>query len=297
MAKDKDMFVTLDPLIDNYIKDKFTYEFGNTIKESFTLFDDYALSDYSNAFILLLMTQGITDPDNMQASFLDLINEKLDYMLSIHGVELLPEPNPFIKNTILRSMLDYIDAFEENKLVVTNFLYDDEMDEVEKFSHVISHFCTTNYIVILGSIKSISSDLIDKMIHLIDDDKQILRSPEISIDAYRVFKIFIGKHYPKVSFTIADSLIISSFSLGLDIKDYLPFCNKYILSLKEFQLAINIFSLYIISSNYIEGQYIETLNFIHDYYQNSGLDMNITETFTRLLNEFETFLKDFTKDE
>lgn len=291
------MFVALDPIIDNYIKDQFTYEFGNTIKESFTLFNDYALSDYSNAFILLLTTQGITDPNNMQASFLDLINEKLDYMLLVHGIELLPEPNPFIKNTILRSMLNYIDAFEENKLVVTNFLYDDEMDEIEKFSHVIGHFCTTHYLVIIGNIKSVSPDLIDKMIHLIDDNNQILRSPEISVDAYRVFKIFIGKHYPNVSFTIADSLILSSFTLGLDIKDYLPFCNKYILSLKEFPLAINIFSLYIISNNYIEGQYIETLNFIHNYYQNSGLDINIIETFTKLLNEFETFLKEFTKDE
>lgn len=290
------MFVELDPVIDNYIKDHFTYEFGSVIKESFTLFSDYGLVDYQLPYFELLLTQSVNDPQKTLSDVLAELNNKLDYILSVHGVSLIDQVNPLIKNVILRGMLSYIDSFEEYKLAVENFLDDDEMTPEEKFSNVISHFMNYPITSLLEHIESISPDLILKMKSLINNPDEIMRSPAESIAAYKLFKDYLVKTHPQTLFTVADSLILSSFLLGLELKEYLPYANSYLFKLKAEELYINIFSLYVISSNYLSGDYIDTLNEIQDYfsdYLNTGISsLNLTDGFTQLLNKFNDYIKE-----
>jgi hypothetical protein len=285
------MFVSLEPIIDTFIEEQFTHAFSDVIRETFTLFDDYGIVAYDHPFLGLLPIQDIKDPGEIRSSFLALLNNQLDYILLVHGIQLIDQVEIIYKNLILRGMLNFIEALPECRDVVTSFLYDPELTNEQKLCEVIAEFILIDKTRLMEIVQSTSSDLVDKMIHLLSNEDDILRSPDFSIENFKVFKVFLAKEYPNYNFTIADSLILSSFPLGLDIQDYLPFCNHYLEKLETDPLTLNIFSLYVISNQYPLGHYIEVIDFFNNYYSNQNKIIDINERFTSLVNEFNTFLK------
>ncbi len=284
------MFVQLDDLIESFIKDHFTYETQLEIKESFTLFDDYGIEDYSLPFVSLLMVQDNKDPNQTVSDFYAEINNKLDYMILVHGIELIDQIQFTYKNKILRAILNFTSALPEAKEVILNYIDDNELTNEEKFCHLLSNFSDAHFESFIPIIKSVSDDLIGKIYNLIKYEEAILLSDPKSVDLYKKFKEFINEKYKNKNFTIADSIILSGFTLGLSIKDYLPFINNLLEKLPTNELAINLFSIYVISKDFFENNFESIYQYYESLYEDKKEHIDLHETFLNLNNIFREFI-------
>ncbi len=292
------MYIELDPWIEIFIKDNFTHYMGNQIKESFTLFDDYGIADYDFPFIGVLTLQSNQDPQQTIADVMALLNNQLDYILLVHGVTLIDQVSIDYKNAILRGMLSFIDALPEIKELMVNFVDDEEISDEEKFSHVIDYFSDKPFTDIMTVIQKVENSLILKMRQLIGNEDAILLSDPRSILNYKLFKQFIDENYEGLAFTISTSLVLSSFPLGLPLKDYLPFVSHLLEKLPLDRLVIELFSLYVISKEYNEGDFMEVYTQFYEYLteHNITLDSTISpmpdeaNLFLQLSNEFASYM-------
>ncbi len=284
------MFVELDPIISIYIKDKFTFEMQNEIRHSFTLFDSFGIEAYDHPFLGLLPLQMVQDPNEMNANFMALLNDQLDYILTVHGIELIDQTDIVYKNKILQGLLDYTFALPEFREVIINFLDDNSLTIEEKLAITVSNFSDISYESLLPVIKSVDPSLIDKIYNLINNEDELLTSNPKSLLIYKKFKLFLKDLYPKINFTLADSIVLSSFPLGLHISDYLPFCHNLLFKFEDSVLALNMFSLYVISENFLKNDFINVYNFFETYYSNHEKHIDMRETFLSLVNLFNSYL-------
>jgi hypothetical protein len=282
--------VELDPIIELFIKDNFTQYMGMQIKKSFTLFDNYGITDYEDYYLGLLPLQSIKDPNETIADVLAEINNQLDYILLVHGIVLIDQVSLRIKNNILEGLLTYIDLLEEVKELYYNTLNDEWSTPEEKLSYVLENFTDLGAYEYLPYLQSVDKSLITKMIQLIKSPTEILLSNPQSIAIYKMFDSFIksDKKYPHI--TIATSVILSSFPLGLPIQDYLPFLSKSLLEIDKNLLVINLYSLYVISSNFLENDFINAYSQFENFFkENHDDNIPLSDSFLQISNEFESY--------
>lgn len=280
------MYIELPEIIEDFVKSNFTTETSNEIFNSFTIFDNYGIEEYDYSFLNLLPMQGTLDPGLITFTFRQLLNSQLDYLLLAHGIELVQDVSITYKNYICNGLYEFMNALPEVQQIVYNILVDDEIDNNEKLSNLIENFTTAKATSIMETLYSVSDDLIDRMIHLIDNVEEILVSNPKSIAIYKLFKEYVKSISPGTTYTIADGIAISGYPLGLEIEDYLPFCNRSIASLDEDHLAINLLSIYVISSDFFNNSYNEVYDSIISYYVKSNININVKDSFLKYLNDF-----------
>lgn len=291
------MHIELDPWIEIFITDNFTHYMGSEIKESFTLFNDYGIVDYDFPFIGILTLQTNQDPQQSIADFMALLNNQLDYILLVHGISLIDQVSIEYKNSILRGMFSFIDALPEVKELMINFVDDEEINDEQKLSHVIEYFSDKSFLDLMTIIQKVEPSLIVKMRQLIKTEDAILTSSPESIVNFKLFKQFMDSEYKDISFNIATSVVLSSFPLGLPLRDYLPFISHMLGKLPLDRLVVELFSLYVISAEYNKGDFMEIYSQIYEYLSehNVSLDSTISpdakeaSLFLKLSNEFESF--------
>lgn len=280
------MYIELPEIIEDFVKSNFTTETSEEIFNSFTIFDNYGIEEYDYPFLNLLPMQGTLDPGLIVSTFRQLLYSQLDYLLLVHGIELVPDVPIAYRNAICNGLYEFMNALPEVQQVVYNILVDDEIDNNEKLSHLVENFTTVKATTMMTVIKSVSDDLIERMIHLIDNVEEILVSDPKSIAIYKMFKHYVKETYPGHTYTIADGIALSGYPLGLNLEDYLPFCNTAIASLDEDLLSINLLSIYVISSDFFNNNYDEVYDSIIEYYIRSNININVKEKFLKHLNEF-----------
>ncbi len=280
------MFVQLDNLIEIFIKDSFTSETQLEIRESFTLFDDYGIVDYDIPFVSLLMESDNKDPNQTISDFITNINNQLDYIILVHGIELIDQVHFSYKNKLLRSILNFTSATPQAKAVILNYIDDPELTNEEKLCYLVSNFSDAHFESFMPLISNVSEDLIGKIYNLINYEESILLSDQKSVDTFTKFKSFINENYKNKNFTIADSIILSGFPLGLSVKDYIPFIHKLLEKLPKPELVINLFSVYVISKDFYENHYEE----VYNYFQSLFEDIDFNEDFLKLTNLFKEYM-------
>jgi hypothetical protein len=283
-------YVELDPIIETFIKDHFSHYIIDQIKKSFTLFYNYGIEDYEDYYLGLLPLQGIKDPEETVADVLAELNNELDYILLVHGIELIDQVNIRIKNNILEGMLLYIDALNEVKEIYYATLSDDELTPEEKLAYVLENFTDASAYEYMPLLQRVDPSLIEKMLHLIRDDDDILTSNPESILAYKQFNDFLksSKDYPH--FTIATSIVLSGFPLGLPINDYLPFIINGLLSLDKNNVLINLYSIYVLSSNFLENDFVSVYTQFENFYKENHREyMPMSDDFLKISNDFDSY--------
>ena len=283
-------FIELDPMIEMFIKDHFTHYMGREIKKSFTLFDNYGITDYQDYYLGLLPLQNVCDPQETIANVYAELHNELDYMLLVHGIVLIDQVRLHIKNNILEGMWLFIDALPEVKELHYNTLNDEFISPEEKFSIVIHEFVDSTQYELIEVIESVDASLIAKMLHLIENEEAILTSDPRSLEIYKQFDGFVKSHYKEYPVTIATSIVLSSFPLGLSVKDYIPFIVKALLKLKDSAILINLYSIYVISSNFLENDFVSTYAEFENFFKESHHEsLPLSDEFLKLSNEFDIY--------
>lgn len=283
-------YVELDIMIEFFINDHFTQYMGNQIKKSFTLFNNYGITDYEDYYLGLLPLQGINDPQETIANVMAELNNELDYILLVHGIELVDQTNIRIKNSLLEALLLYIDSLPDVKEQYYTTLSDEFSTDEEKLAYIIKDFTDINEYELLPIFQSVDHSLIVKMLNLINNEDDLLKSNPESIEVYKAFNSFVKTTFPKNQITLATSIVLSSFPLGLPINDYIPFIVTPLLKLDVNDILINLYSLYIISSNFLENDFINCYSQFEDFFKkNDRNDLPLSDLFLQLNNEFISY--------
>lgn len=287
------MDVQLDPVIELFIHDNFTHYMSQEIKKSFTLFDNYGMIDYDAYFIETLLLQDNADPQETIANVLAELNNKLDYILMVHGISLIDQTPLHYKNAILNGLYIFMDADMDSKEMSVGSLFDDaETTDEEKLCTVVSVYeKDTTVAELIPVIESVEPALIERMRGLLKEENQILTSNPESIVIYTEFDRFVKEKYPEHSITVVTAVILSSFPLGLPIEDYLPFMSQMLLELPAPDLVLNLFGLYVISSNYLQNDFVSTYTQFEMFFLSHQKSMPDSELFLQLSNTFSLYRK------
>lgn len=283
-------YVELDPIIETFIRDHFSHYMIEQIKKSFTLFDNYGIVDYEDYYLGLLPLQDVNDPQETIANVLAELNNQLDYILLVHSITLVDQVNLRIKNNILEGLLLYIDSLNEVKEIYYSVLSDNDITPEERLAHILENFTDMKMYELMPLLQSVDVSLIEKMIHLIRNDNEILTSKPESILIYKQFDSFLksNKDYPQI--TIATSIVLSGFPLGLPIQDYIPFIANGLLLLGKDKLLVNLYSIYILSSNFLENDFISVYTQFENFYKENHHDnIPMSDDFLKISNDFDSY--------
>ncbi len=254
----------MDVLIECFIDDNYSEDLAVLIKESFELFTLFNLEDYQDQFLDITMSQNLYDPTTTTSRFLHNVKEKLRYMLEIQGITLTEAATLEDINKILKSFHTIQNSVDID--FIENLLYDNESQPEEIITEVILNFTYFQQTYLFSIIESVDSNLIDSLKEIlgkIEDKTPLQTNPNQIAANYIKFEQLVEKELTVESGDLMGTMIInSSFTLGLSFSEYLPFIENALNRDDADLYSINIISVYILTSDNLNGEMESLSNYI-----------------------------------
>src|SRR5574343_171603 len=271
----------MDNPIASYISEVFTPEQKENLLNSFQLFEDFELKNYEEDFIGIIMMESYHHTEDILNFFYELLNEKLDYILSEHRLKVSSDCSISFKNELLRGLNRILSL--EDYTPILRVLESLETNE-SKFSSILSDITSLSEVEILENVVEISPVMLTslKSYALVKDKKENdIPSQDLIEKTSAFFNCFerdsIGKQ------------LVSVILLGQKFKDYLPFIKDEILSGSEEDVAFNILSVMVFSkdcyNDFISGFRNNSSLLFDDIRKSTILDQYIIK-FSGMFNEF-----------
>ena len=272
-----------------YANTIFTPVLADEIKISFDLFELFNLPDYEIDFITLFSTAESYAPDTLQDAFLDILNEKIDFILKAHTLVLSDDATIIQKNIILSglNLLQDLDSYAYILPILESCL-----DPIEKLAEVLSQLTTLTATDIITITTAIDDTFIVKLKELIYkkeisiNDKVTLSDKQLLIiDKLKAFKSFMDSVPSLGVHMVQDGILV-----GLPLSVYMRYLDDTLVNKTPTELALHIFSLLLITD---EGY----INPVLAYRSHSNMFFTEIDSITsvdvqiqKLSQSFDTYL-------
>ncbi len=192
----------MDIMIENFIKESYTPMMIDEIIKSFDLFEKFELDSYDHEFLGLLPNQANLERFNTADSFLQILNDKLDYVLACVGFRLIADSSIKIKNSFLTAVHNL--EYQSDYHVIIGLL-DATVDPLEKISDILSNVCDLNSLDIFIHISKFNEDFLTTLRKFIDNKNLDIEDDQVdvinSLINYKAFRGFIDKLRPDLVYT------------------------------------------------------------------------------------------------
>lgn len=243
----------MDPLIEGYIQETFHSDTCDTLRRCFELFDLFEYPDAELNFINLLMTEDHDSPQAIQDHFTTFIHEQLDYILHAHLVKL--NESVYLHQKV--ALVDGLFAIQHlNDYSSIVHALESSLDDEEKFSEVISHCCSLQPMAVMSVLQSVDGGMLNNLKQFInerevEEGKTMTSFTELQkkiIDNIRLFKMYMGDRHA-IAFMMVDANVI----IGQPLERYVTFIEDVLKNDDHDQLAIDIFSLLLMTDEGINS--------------------------------------------
>jgi hypothetical protein len=245
----------MDLLIEAYIQETFHPDLVDTMKKSFRLMDDFDLPDYESEMIELLMMEDMDLPQNTQDHFVTCLHKQLDRILHFHLILPMEISSIYEKTELVEALFNIQHLADYSEIINT---LEADYDPIEIFSEVMSHCCEMPALAIENMVLKFNPSIIESLktyiynkqadtgVILTDVDerkRKIIRN-------LRTFKDFLTTkplQFYKETNALGLSILEAGALVGQDLTLYVPFIDTHLQGTNYPQLAIDIYSVLLIS--------------------------------------------------
>lgn len=253
----------MDILIPTFINDNYTEEMATELLKAFVLFEEYELEEYELQYIDMLMSQSYLEPGTTASRFIEITKDKLKYILNLQGIKV----NDEIKITDLNKIADALYLLQNSKdlYFIEDAIYSDLNTPMETICEIIVNLTNVSKSTLYECITEVDPNTIDKIKELLSilDEKQptVLQKDHVTI--YDVFERVVDERLTVDSGDLLGRRIIDSgFTLGLSFDAYMGIVGE--LDNDADLFSINIFSIYVLSEDFENGNNENLLSYIEN---------------------------------
>ena len=271
--------------ISNFIDDKFPIDIGYEVVKSFNLFDSFNLRGHETDFIDLLVDESNIDAAVITDMFLSILNKKLNYIISQHGITLCDTNDITFKNELLLGLLR-LQSLESYEFCVT--VISTEVSKVEKLCTVLAEYTSISLYRYMDLIESATLSLLNSIENLYsqhtDDDKPELNS-ELLKNIKDFFVIYDGEYFIRE--------FARHTTLGYEYSLYYPIIKEDIMSCEDIEeKAVNIIGSVLMA----EDTYRVPINKCREIVRDISGDANEVTVLNSLIDKHLTNYYNLKKD-
>jgi hypothetical protein len=236
--------VFVDELISIFIDSHFSEEFQEEINRSFGLIEFFDYKDAYSGFVDILTNEANHSGSDMQDMFTAELNKKLDYMLSEHQLQLVPEATVFQKNEILLALAHVQNL--ENYTGIIAVLESLESDEL-KTALILSDLSTLDESTVLSLVAKINPRTLQALKDYIYAKEKAQEQNGLLDNKLLANFILFTKLYGQA--TLGAGLLSSGMMAAQRFHIYLGFVESEVVVKDDEQTALNIMSLIYLSED------------------------------------------------
>lgn len=271
--------------IQEFIDRTFLPEKIELINKAFELFYLFNLKDSETDFVNLVTRDNYIDVNELQDTFVTLLNNKLDQLIEAHTITLIETDDIGFKVELLNAlfMIMYLEDYSFISIILET-----ELTELEKLSKIISEYSLLDEISVIANIIKVSSDFFIKLETYVNSKENVIVEPiEATEDTIDNIKLAI-KCFGSENILAADLLRNNirpccELSIYLNVlKDIYDFNN-----IKDHdKLALDVFSLLLLTRSGLNGVLLL-------YRKNSNLLFTDINTITIIENKIISLINKF----
>lgn len=235
----------MDELIVAYIEEKKpTAEVTDTVFKAFRVMESFELPDIYTDIIDWLSTDQSETPETIYDGFFDLINRKLDRIVSVHNIGLTSD-------ITMRDKVDLLDALHrfmylENYDTIYACLNSTEPDDVQ-FCKVIGILTSKDESEWMSLLTYIDDNCVALMRQFVQD-KVSDKPDEIDLDTLNKIQANLGMFSKCFGVeNIANQLTIADVAIGASFAAYYQIIHDVFDDLKPADLAMNLLSIFMMT--------------------------------------------------
>lgn len=271
--------------ISNFIDDKFPIDIGYEVVKSFNLFDSFNLRGHETDFIDLIVDESNIDAAVIADMFLSILNKKLNYIISQHGITLCDTNDIAFKNELLLGLLR-LQSLESYEFCVT--VISTEVSKVEKLCTILAEYTSISLYRYMDLIENATLSLLISIENLYSqhtsDDKPELNS-ELLKNIKDFFVIYDGEYFIREFARHA--------TLGYEYSLYYPIIKEDIMSCEDIEeKAVNIIGSVLMA----EDTYRVPINKCREIVRDISGDANEVTVLNSLIDKHLTNYYNLKKD-
>jgi hypothetical protein len=282
----------MDPLIEDFIKETFHPDMADTITHSFKLMTDFGLEDHQSEMINLLMSDDLLEPQTLQDQFLQMVLNKLRELEVAHTLVLSPEISLWDRNEIL-SGLFAIQHLNDYSLIVTAL--ETTLDPEEKLAEALAHCCALSadrIVSLVEHIDPLTLSRLQEFIHQreVNSGKVITCFTELQkriIENLRLFKAYCA--HEKIEHAMGVRMVETGMLMGQPLEHYMPFVSEALEHDNVRQLAIDIFSLLMITDDGSNNPLVAYKKHSGQFFDDLNLISQVDSVMISISGAFESF--------
>lgn len=225
-----------------FVQMYFTDELSREINRSFNLLKDFQLNNIESPYNDIIMQHQEVHNEQLMDMFIAQLNRHLDYVLSEHTIFLIDEATITEKNEVLAALLLVQDL--EDYTGITSALESLASDE-EQLADIISDLSQLPKVEVIRLVESFNPKMLANLLEYVTQktqEKLEEPNPEI-LKSYKLFNKCFGTNH------IGNELVEHGLLLNQPFELYLNYVKEVLTSGNAKDIALNIYSLLVVSSD------------------------------------------------